>query len=187
MTKDEAKVYIDSHLKNVNLRKHCYAAAFVMEALSKKLGGNPDDWYIAGMLHDADFEETKEIPEEHAKRAVEWLRKDGFTNEEIISAILDHNYENLNMPEPKTLMGWSLFCCDHLTGFLVAVALVRPEKNLAAVQLESVMKKWGQLAFAAGTNRKNIAMCESKLNIPLSEFITIALSAMQEHHTELGL
>jgi len=199
MTKEETKQYIDLHLQNVNLRKHCYAVAFVMEALAKRLKGNHNDWYIAGMLHDADFEETKEIPDQHAKRTVEWLTKDGFPHEEILDAILHHNYEHLGLPEPTTPIGWSLFCCDHLTGFLVAVALVRPDPpsheasegqaktKLQQVTLESVMKKWGQSAFAAGTNRKHIALCEEKLGIPLPEFITIALTAMQEHHEELGL
>jgi len=187
MTRQEAKVYIDNHLENNNLRKHCYAVGFVMEALAERLGGNADDWYIAGILHDADFEKTKEAPKEHAKVAVEMLREEGLVSEEILAAILDHNYENLELPEPKTPMGWSLFCCDHLTGFIVAVALVRPERTLAAVTLESLMKKWNQSAFAAGTNRNHISMCEEKLGIPLSEFITISLTAMQTHHTDLGL
>ena len=84
-------------------------------------------------------------------------------------------------------MEWSLFCADHLTGFIVAVALVRPERNLASVTLESIMKKWGASAFAAGTNRRNIALCEEKLGLQLPEFIQIALSSMQKHHLDLGL
>ena len=187
MTRDEAKTFTDSHLENKNLRKHCYGAAFVMEALAKKLYGNPDDWYIAGMVHDADFEQTKEIPKEHGIKTVEWLKKEGFDNEEILSTILAHNYEHLDGQEPQTPMEWSLFCADHLTGFIVAVALVRPERNLTSVTLESIMKKWGASAFAAGTSRKNIALCEEKLGLQLPKFIQIALSAMQEHHTDLGL
>jgi predicted hydrolase (HD superfamily) len=183
----QAKVFTDFHLENNNLRKHCYGAAFVMEALAKKLHGNPDDWYIAGMVHDADFEQTKEIPGEHGKRTVEWLKNEGCKNENILSAILAHNYEHLDGQEPQTPMEWSLFCADHLTGFIVAVALVRPERNLASVTLESIMKKWGASAFAAGTSRKNISFCEEKLGLQLPEFIQIALSAMQEHHIDLGL
>ncbi|MCJ7826281.1 HDIG domain-containing protein, partial [Patescibacteria group bacterium] len=121
MTRDEAKGFTDSHLENKNLQKHCYAAAFVIEALAKRLNGNPDDWYIAGMVHDADFEQTKEIPNEHGIKTVEWLRKEGFDNEEIFSAILAHNYEYLGGKEQNTSMEWSLFCADHLTGFIVAV------------------------------------------------------------------
>lgn len=187
MDRIQAREFTDSHLENRNLRKHCYGAAFVMEKVAERLNGNRDEWYMTGMLHDADFEQTKEIPHEHAKRTVEWLKKEGFDNKEILSAILAHNYEYLGGKEPSSPMEWSLFCADHLTGFIVAVALVRPEKNLASVTLESIMKKWKAPAFAAGTNRKNIALCEEKLGIPLTEFIQIALTAMQEHHVELGL
>lgn len=187
MTRDEAKQFTDSHLSNMNLRKHCYAAAFVMEALAGKLGGNPDDWFVAGMIHDADFELTKEKPSEHGLTTVGWLRDIDETNESILETVRAHNYEHTGTAAPKNPMEWSLLCADHLTGFIVAVALVRPEKTLAAVSIESILKKWNQLAFAAGTNRVQIALCEEKLGIPLNEFISIALSSMQEHHEELGL
>lgn len=187
MTRDEAKVFTDEHLTSPNLRKHCYAAAYVMEALAKKLGGNPDQWFVAGMVHDADFELTKETPEKHGIMTVGWLKSCCVADTEILEAIRAHNYEHTGTDAPKTPIEWALLTCDHLTGFIVAVALVRPERNLASVTLESILKKWNQLAFAAGTNRTQIALCEEKLKIPLNEFISIALSAMQEHHEELGL
>ena len=187
MTRDEAKVFTDFHLTNPNLRKHCYAAAFVMEALAKKLGGDSDQWFVAGMVHDADFELTKITPEKHGITTVDWLKENGMTDEVILEAVRAHNFEQTNTQAPKNPIEWSLFTCDHLTGFIVAVALVRPEKTLAAVILESILKKWNQMAFAAGTNRAQVALCEEKLGIPLNEYISIALSAMQEHHDELGL
>ena len=84
-------------------------------------------------------------------------------------------------------MEWALETCDELTGFIVAVALVRPEKTLAAVSVESVLKKWKNKEFARAVDRSQIAQCEEKLGIPLAEFINVALTAMQEHAGELGL
>ena len=88
---------------------------------------------------------------------------------------------------PKTKMQWALYTCDELTGLIVAVTLVKPEKKLASVTADSVMKKWNSQSFAAGVNRKQIEECESRLGIPLREFIELAVSAMQGIHDELGL
>ncbi|KKQ37478.1 MAG: HDIG domain protein, partial [Candidatus Woesebacteria bacterium GW2011_GWA1_37_7] len=90
-------------------------------------------------------------------------------------------------PEPKTKMQWALYCCDELTGLIVAVALVKPDKKLSSVTVDSVMKKWNSTSFAAGVDRKQIKECEPRLGIPLEEFVGIALSAMQAIHEDLGL
>jgi predicted hydrolase (HD superfamily) len=84
-------------------------------------------------------------------------------------------------------MEWSLYCCDELTGFIVAVALVRPEKKLAPVELKSVLKRFPQKAFAAGVHREQIQMCEEKLGIKLDEFVLIVLTAMKENASEIGM
>lgn len=84
-------------------------------------------------------------------------------------------------------MEWALETVDELTGFIVAVALVRPEKKLETVAVESVLKKWKTKEFAKAVDRGQIEQCETKLGIALSEFIGITLQAMQEHHEELGL
>jgi predicted hydrolase (HD superfamily) len=84
-------------------------------------------------------------------------------------------------------MEWSLETCDELTGFIVAVALVRPDKKLETVGVSSVMKKWKTKEFARAVDRSQIEQCQEKLGIPLNDFIQIALSAMQGIHGELGL
>jgi predicted hydrolase (HD superfamily) len=84
-------------------------------------------------------------------------------------------------------MEWALETVDELTGFIVAVALVRPEKQLATVTVESVMKKWKMTAFAAAVDRSQIAQCEEKLGIPLPDFIALTLKSMQDNHDTLGL
>lgn len=186
ITKDQAIQLLHSHTKNENLRRHMYAVGFAMRALAQKLGGDPDVWEILGLLHDADWEETKDSPDMHTIKTLEWVAQTDIDTS-IIHALKSHNTKRTHLAQLDGLMEWALETVDELTGFIVAVALVRPEKQLATVSVESVMKKWTKKEFAAAVEREQIAQCEEKLGIPLAEFITITLGAMQNHHTELGL
>lgn len=187
VTKDQALTLLHEHTKTTNLRRHMYAVGVMMRALAAKLGGDPDEWEILGLLHDADWEETKETPDQHTKKTLEWLKVAGTTDGPIIHALMSHNTRYTHLAELEGKMEWALETCDELTGFIVAVALVRPEKKLATVAVESVLKKWKNKEFARAVDRNQIAQCEEKLGIPLADFIQIALSAMQTHHEELGL
>jgi predicted hydrolase (HD superfamily) len=80
-----------------------------------------------------------------------------------------------------------LYIVDPLTGFITAVALVRPDKKLASVELKSMKKKFKEKSFAAGADREQIKLCETELNIPLDEFLEISLKAMQGIADKLGL
>ena len=187
MRKQEALDLLHENMQNQNLRRHCYAVGAVMKALAKHCGENEEEWEIAGLLHDMDYEKTKDTPKEHTKMALELL-KDTDTSKNIKNAILAHGWGYVEgNPEPSNKMEWSIYCCDELTGLIVACALVRPTKKLADVDVDAVKKKWNQKAFAAGVDREQIAKCEEKLGIPLDEFIGIALTSMQEIHEELGL
>ena len=181
-------------MQNQNLRRHCYAVEAVMRGLYRRLEDHQqsqaeeDLWGIAGLLHDADYEKTKETARtEHTKHILEWLKK-ADAETDIYDAIAAHAWGYVSFaPEPKTKMQWALFTCDELTGLIVAVALVKPDKKLAAVTVDSVMKKWKTTSFAAGVDRKQTEQCEPRLGIPLREFVEIALSAMQGIHEDLGL
>lgn len=187
MMRDEALELLHAHTKNQNLRRHMYSVGYVMRALAVKLGGDPDVWEVLGILHDADWEETKDVPDEHTRRTLTWLAEHGMTEGPIVRALMSHNRKRTKLAEIDGRMEWALETCDELTGFIVAVALVRPEKNLASVTVDSVLKKWKAKEFAKAVDRAHIEQCEERLGIPLNEFIDITLKAMQEHHKELGL
>lgn len=187
ISQKKARELLHEHTKNKNLRRHMYAVGYAMRALAEKLGGDPDVWETLGLLHDADWEETKDNPDQHTKNTLGWLKDLGLTDGRIVRALMSHNGKRTKLAELEGIMEWALETVDELTGFIVAVALVRPEKKLELVSVGSVMKKWGQKAFAAAVERGQIAQCEEKLGIPLNEFIDIALKAMQAHHEELGL
>jgi putative nucleotidyltransferase with HDIG domain len=188
MTREEALKLLHDNMQNINLRRHCYAVEAVMRALARHFKEDEDKWGIAGLLHDADYEKTKEnAKEEHTKHVLEWL-KDIQADSDIYDAVATHAWGFVDgAPQPKTKMQWALYCCDELTGLIVAVALVKPDKKLASVTVDSVMKKWKQKSFAAGVDRKQIEECEPRLGIPLEEFIEIALTAMQGISADLGL
>jgi len=181
-------------MENQNLRRHCYAVEAVMRALARKfkmengeLKIDEDKWGIVGLLHDGDYEKTKDKPEQHTLLMHQWLQEKGETDKEILEAILSHNYEHTGKNQPKNKLEWSLYCCDELTGFIVACALVMPDKKLSSVKADSVLKKMKDKSFAAAVKREQIQMCEEKLKIPLKEFVKIALEAMQGISDNLGL
>lgn len=187
MTKDQAISLLHKHTKNENLRRHMYAVGFAMHALAGKLGGDENEWEILGLLHDVDWEETKDTPDQHTIYTLAWLKEIGVTDGPIVHALMSHNNKHTHLAELDGIMEWALETVDELTGFIVAVTLVRPEKQLSTVTVESVMKKWNKKEFAAAVERLQIAQCEEKLGIPLPEFIAITLKSMQDHHEELGL
>ena len=187
MDKDQAITLLHAHMQNQNLRRHCYAVGFALHALAQKLDGDPDEWEILGILHDADWEETKDTPEKHTVKTLEWLKELGIAEGPLTHAFQSHNTKHTHLAELEGNMEWALETVDELTGFIVAVTLVRPDKKLESVGIDSIMKKWKTKEFAKAVDRAQIALCEEKLKIPLNEFIQTTLTAMQDHHEELGL
>lgn len=182
--KEQAREILHENIKNENLRKHHYAVGAAMRGLADYFERDPDRWEIVGLLHDADYEKTRDTPEEHTLVISRELR-DQDVPEEIIRAVQSHNYEYTGV-QPESLMEWSLLSCDDLTGLIVAVALVHPTK-LAGVSVESVLKKFASSSFAAGADREKILRCEDQLNLPLEQFIGLVLDSMKDQAESLGL
>jgi len=185
--REEALSIIGEHVKEENIVKHMLAVEAIMRALAKKLEPEKEnEWGLAGLLHDGDY--CDEVSDkEHGVKIGQWLKEKGCdVSDEMLHAMAAHNWENTGV-EPESLMDWGLFCCDSLTGLIVATALVRPDKKLSSVKVKSVMKKFKQPSFASGTRREDIAKCEEKLGVSLREFIEISLEAMKGISDELGL
>ena len=187
ITRQQALELLHTKMQSVNLRKHCYSVEAVMKALAMRFKEDEEKWGIVGLLHDGDYEETKSTPEKHTVLMAQWLKEMGETDPEIMGAILSHNYAHTGENPPKNKLEWSLYCCDELTGFVIAVTLVRPEKQLSLVTLEHLLKKWPEKSFAAGVNRTQVEECESRLGIPIKEFMELSLKAMQSIAPDLGL
>jgi putative nucleotidyltransferase with HDIG domain len=190
LSHDQALLLLKKYIKTENTIKHMIALSAVMAALAEKL--EPDkkeEWLMAGLLHDIDYEQDLgENSQKHGELSVEILRKEGvFLPESVYSAIKAHCYGINSDYQPKNKMEWAIFIADSLTGLIVATALVRPDKKLKSVEVKSILKKFKEKSFAAGTRREDIKLCQEKLDIPLPEFVGIALKAMQGVSEELGL
>lgn len=186
MTKDQAIELLHSKMQSQNLRKHCYSVAAVMRALAARFGEDENRWEVVGLLHDGDYEFTKEDPGNHAKLMAKWVAETGETDEVLLTGIESHGWFHEGKL-PLTKMQWALYCCDELTGLIIAVTLIRPDKKLATVTVDNILSKWNNKSFAAGVKREDIEKCEKELEIPLKDFIEIALKAMQGISGELGL
>ncbi|MEO8065289.1 MAG: HDIG domain-containing metalloprotein [Candidatus Doudnabacteria bacterium] len=184
MTRNEAVKLLSEHITNQNLIRHNLAVGFIMRALAGKFGENQDDWELAGMLHDLDWEKTKDDFKNHTKVSKEILEKTDL-KPEIINAIYVHNWAHEIKPE--TLLEKTLYCVEELSGLITAAALVQPNKKLASVSAESVLKKFKQKSFAAGVNREIIMLCKEYINMDLPELVEISLQAMKENAQEIGL
>ena len=181
MTREEALALVKEKVKTKNLVKHMLAVEAAMRALAPRFSGDPDRWALAGLLHDLDYEETKDAPDRHGRVTVEFLRAQGFSDEEILNAILAH----AGHKTPESPMEWALFSVDPLTGLIVAAALVHPQR-LAGLTPKNVLNRYKEKAFARSASRENIAACKN-LGMELPEFVEVVLSAMQGIRSELGL
>lgn len=180
-----------------NIFKHSICVEACMGALydyfqSQNLLGSSepkrDEWTLAGLIHDIDY--SQEFKPTHPEKTKKVLSKYNLTISDTVEHIVKAHAPDLTGVEPTTKADWSIFCCDSLTGLIVAVALVYPSKKLTDVKLSSVMKRFlKEPKFAAGTRRADVALCSQSdgLNLPLEKFIEISLRAMQKIAPEINL
>ena len=183
MNRDDAFALLKEFTKNENLIKHAFAVEAAMKTFAKKYGEDENKWGIVGLLHDFDYEKYP-TQEEHPVKGSEILKERGYP-EDVRYAILCHaNYLNL---EKKSLMDKTLPAVDELTGFIVAVTLVRPNKKLNEVKVKSVKKKMKDKAFARQVSREDIINGAELMNTDLDTHIETVLNAMKEISDDLNL
>ncbi|HOL68056.1 MAG TPA: HDIG domain-containing protein [bacterium] len=180
MEREKALILLQEKLPNKNLFKHSLAVEVCLKALASRLGQDSQTWALAGLLHDIDYEITKEQPGRHGLLAGEILQ--GQVPEEVIQAIAAH----AGHKEKRTLLEEAICAVDPLTGLIVACALIRPEKKLSVIDTAFVLNRFGEKRFAAGADREAIKGCE-KLGLSLESFITLCLEAMKKIAPQLGL
>lgn len=194
LTLQTATELLHENMQNKNLRKHCYAVGKTLSEFydffkneGRDVGSlTKEQWEIVGTLHDADWEKTTNTPEKHVFELLTWL-EDYDVPEEVLNALQTHNYKMAQIREPQTLLEWTLECCDELTGFIVAVALVMPNKKLSEVTVESIFKKFKQKEFAKAVEREQILQCEKKVGVSPEKFVEVTLKALQKNSDLLGL
>lgn len=182
-TIEEAKKLLHEETKNPRLLLHARAVSILMKAYAKKFGEDEEKWEIVGLLHDFDYEKNP-TPETHIWKGMEILKEKGYPKE-LIEAIGSHaNYTGI----PRdNLMKKVLYAVDELSGFLIAVALIKPSKKLKDVNVESVKKRMKEKAFARAVSREDIIKSAEELGIPLEEHIDFCIKALLPYSEELGV
>jgi uncharacterized protein len=180
MTREDAFILSQSRFTNKNLFKHVLAVEAVMRELAVHFYQDVEPWGLAGLLHDLDYEETMKTPERHTVVTMELL-KPFHIPKEILHAIQCHN----NLAPRESMMDKALYAGDPITGLIVAAALMHPDKKLASLDVEFILRRFKEKSFAKGANREQIQTCLD-LGLTLEEFTGIALHGMQKISMELG-
>ncbi len=175
MTREQATSLLIEYIENEALRKHCQMVAQAMEAYAETLSQNTDDWYIAGLLHDLDWEK---YPDEHPNKACDEILPQYDITPEILDAIRAHAPERTGK-QPETSIQKYLFACDELSGFLDAVAKIRPN-GFSDMKWSSVKKKMKASAFAANVPREDMEHGAELIGKPLSEHVSFLIEVFRK-------
>lgn len=186
----QAKELLEKYTKDTIIKMHCLETEVIMRNLAKHFKENEEGWGIIGLLHDIDWELTKNNSQEHCVKAVDIL-KDAGASDFLIESVISHGYAHDSIPAyaDKHRQGKLQHClaaAETLTGLIIASALVQPDKKLASVKLKSLKKKFKQPSFAANCNREIIKECESA-GISLDEFLELGLKSLQNISDKIGL
>ncbi len=184
MTREEAWQLLCEYTSSDSLRKHGLAVEATMRHYARQFGQDEHIWGLVGLLHDFDYERWPSVPE-HTRQGAQILRSRGV-EEEIVGAILSHVPWNLEEYPRDRLIRKALFAVDELTGFLIACALVRPQR-LEGLEPKSVLKKLKTPSFAAAVSREDIYASPELIGLPLEEHIRQCVAGLQAAAEALGL
>lgn len=182
-TRADALNLLHEYTAGESLRKHAYAVEASMRAYAAHYGEDVEKWSVTGLLHDFDYEKYP-TPAEHTIVGTRILREQGYP-EDIIRAIQGH--ADYNGIQRETRMEKALYACDELSGFVMAVAMVRPNRRLDEVEVRSVRKKLKDKAFARGVNRDDVVRGAEEMGLDLDEHIAFVIGALTRVAPELGL
>jgi predicted hydrolase (HD superfamily) len=169
------------YTKSENLRRHMLAVEAVMREYAPRFDGDVDTWGIVGLLHDFDYEQ---FPDEHPIPGEQIMAERGWSDT-LRRAVLSH--ADRTGVARESVMEKALHASDDVTGFIVAVGLVRPDRDLGNVKMKSVRKKWKNRAFAGGVDRDEVEAAASEIGMALNDHLEVVLTAMQGISADLGL
>jgi len=184
ISREDALALMEEYLDTESMRNHSLASEAIMRALAPRFAEDPDFWGLTGLLHDLDYNTTRDRMNRHTRETAVILREKGVA-EEIIDAIGYHNAENLGLTRSRPIH-FALTSAETITGMIVATTLVYPDKKVASVKPQSVKKRMKAKEFARSVNRDHIRLCE-EMGIGLDEFIAISLEAMASIFDRIGL
>ncbi|KPL07617.1 phosphohydrolase [bacterium SM23_57] len=180
MDRNTAYELVQTHVKNKNLRKHMIAVEAVMKELAKRLGEDEEQWGLAGLLHDLDYDQT-----------VDDFPRHGFVTEELLEpydmdpALIHAIKAHAGHAPRNSTMDKAIYAADPITGLVVAAVLMHPSKKLEHMDVGFLKKRFKEKRFAAGADRDQIRSC-SEFGMDLDDFLELSLKAMQGVAKDLG-
>ncbi len=181
--RDDAWALVTEYIESESLRRHCLAVETAMRAYAVKFGESPDDWGLVGLIHDFDWE-IHPTAELHPLAGIPILEERGYP-EWVLRAIRSHA-EYLEVPR-ETPLEKTLYAVDELTGFISAVAYVRPSRAVAEVTPKAVRKKMKDKAFARAVHRETMISAAEELGVDFDEHVAFVIAAMAANAEALGL
>jgi putative nucleotidyltransferase with HDIG domain len=183
LSRDEAWTLLCEWTESESLRRHMLSVETAMRAYARKYGEDEEVWGATGLLHDLDYERHPDLETGHPRYALEELERLGYP-EEVVRGVASHA-DFLGVSRDSR-MEKALFAVDELTGFIAAVAYVRPE-GIRGMTPKSVKKKLKQPSFAAAVNREELREGAELLGEDFDEHLTFVIAALDERAGELGL
>jgi putative nucleotidyltransferase with HDIG domain len=191
MERRQAWMLVAENVQSPGLRRHMLAVEAAMRGYASRLGGEVEEWGLAGLLHDFDWEIHPTL-DQHPAAGAPILREHG-ASENVIRAVLSHNTEGTGVERERPI-DFALLACDEVTGLVIAAALVRPSKDLREVELKSIQKRWKERAFAAGVDREHVAQATADFSracfggeLELWPHVGNVLESMKQIAAELDL
>ena len=189
ISKEQADALVSQYITDPKTKFHLLESQAIMQGLARRLGEDEEEWGIVGLLHDIDWDLTKDDVKQHTVKVVEILKQAGATDF-LINTIISHAYGSIcgdyAGKQRSARVEHALAAAETVTGLIFASALMQPDKKLVSVKLSSLKKKFKDSRFAANCGREIILECE-KIGLSLEEFLDLSLKAMQEIAGEIGL
>ncbi|HEX4952638.1 MAG TPA: HD domain-containing protein [Thermoanaerobaculia bacterium] len=182
-SREEAWRLLCEYTEKEGLRKHALAVEAAMRGYARLWGEDEELWGLTGLLHDFDYERWPDA-ENHPFRGVEILAERGYP-EVMRTAILGHaNYSGV----PRdTRLAQTLYACDELAGFAVAVALIKPTRSIFDVDVPGVKKRLKDKAFARGVHREEVYAGAQELGVDFDQHVATVIASLQAEAEALGL
>ncbi|MCH9648004.1 MAG: HDIG domain-containing protein [Deltaproteobacteria bacterium] len=191
MNRERAWETVVEHVEDVGLRRHMLAVEAAVKSYAAKLGGDPEVWGLAGLLHDYDWEIHPTL-EGHPAEGIHLLRERGFSAP-VLQAILAHNTAGTGVERSEPL-DFALLACDEITGLIIAATLVRPHKDIRSIKVKSIKRNWKDRLFTAAVSREEVSEAVEDFSrvcfdgkLQLWEHVAHVLEAMQGVAAELDL
>ena len=183
ISRDEAWNLFCEWTQSDSLRKHVLAVEASMRAYARRFGEDEELWAAVGILHDLDYERFPDLGTGHPRHALKELEARSFPPE-FVRAVASH--ADFLGVERETLMERALYAVDELSGFILAVAYVRPE-GIHGMTPKSVRKKLKQPSFAAAVDRDELRRGAEDLGVDFDEHVAFVIAALEEHAEALGV